>query len=57
MGIADKANNAAENALGKAKEVVGDLTGNDDLKAEGQKYQGVSSAKKVGEDIKDTFLK
>ena len=57
MGIADKAKNAAEDALGKAKEGVGDLTGNDDLKAEGQKDQGVSGVKKAGENIKDTFSK
>jgi len=55
MGIVDKAKNAAEDAIGKAKEVVGDVTGNDDLKAEGKKDQGVSGVKKVGENIKDTF--
>lgn len=55
MGIVDKAKNAAEDAIGKAKEVVGDVTNNDDLKAEGKKDQGVSGAKKVGENIKDTF--
>ncbi|MDX1890701.1 CsbD family protein [Mycolicibacterium sp. 050158] len=53
MGIVDKAKNAAEDAIGKAKEVVGEVTGNDDLKAEGQKDQGVSGVKKVGENIKD----
>ncbi len=53
MGIVDKAKNAAEDALGKVKETVGDITGNDDLKAEGQKDQGVSGVKKVGENIKD----
>lgn len=53
MGFIDKAKNAAEDAVGKAKEVVGEVTGNDDLKAEGQKDQGVSGAKKVGENIKD----
>ncbi len=53
MGFIDKAKNAAEDAVGKAKEVVGDVTRNDDLKAEGKKDQGVSGAKKVGENIKD----
>lgn len=53
MGIVDKAKNAAEDAVGKVKETVGDLTGNDDLKAEGQKDQGVSGVKKAGENIKD----
>ena len=31
MGFIDKAKNAAEDAVGKAKEVVGDITNNDDL--------------------------
>ncbi|GAA2006687.1 CsbD family protein [Nocardioides kribbensis] len=55
MGIADKAKNAAEDALGKAKEVVGDVTGNDSLKAEGKADQTKASAKKTGEDVKDVF--
>ncbi|KGI66756.1 CsbD family protein [Mycolicibacterium rufum] len=55
MGFIDKAKNAAEDAVGQVKEVVGNITGNDDLKAEGKKDQGVSGAKKVGENIKDTF--
>ncbi|WP_407661860.1 CsbD family protein [Mycolicibacterium chlorophenolicum] len=55
MGFIDKAKNAAEDAVGQVKEVVGDITGNDDLKAEGKKDQGVSGAKKVGENIKDKF--
>lgn len=55
MGIADKAKNAAEDAIGKVKETVGDITGNEDLEAEGKKDQGVSGVKKVGEDIKDKF--
>lgn len=39
MGFIDKAKNAAEDAVGQVKEVVGDITGNDDLKAEGKKDQ------------------
>lgn len=35
MGIVDKAKNAAEDAIGKAKEVIGESTNNDDLAAEG----------------------
>ncbi|TPG33036.1 CsbD family protein [Mycolicibacterium hodleri] len=57
MGIVDKAKNAAEDAVGKAKEVIGDVTGNEDLEAEGKKDQGVSGAKKIGEDVKDVFEK
>lgn len=55
MSFIDKAKNAAEDALGKAKEVVGDATNNKDLEAEGKTDQGVAGIKKVGENIKDTF--
>jgi uncharacterized protein YjbJ (UPF0337 family) len=57
MGLADKAKNAAEDALGKAKEVVGDLTGNEKLEAEGHKDQTKASAKGAVEDVKDVFKK
>ena len=55
MGIVDKAKNAAEDAIGQVKQVVGDVTGNDDLKAEGKKDEGKAGVKKVGENIKDKF--
>lgn len=57
MGIADKAKNAAEDLAGKAKEVVGDVTNNDELKAEGKKDQAKSSIKDAGENVKDAFKK
>ena len=44
MGIADKAKNAAEDLKGKAKEVVGDVTDNDELKAEGVDVEGKNFA-------------
>jgi uncharacterized protein YjbJ (UPF0337 family) len=53
MSFVDKAKNAAEDALGKAKEVIGDVTDNKDLEAEGKKDQAGASTKKVGENIKD----
>ncbi|QWC84235.1 CsbD family protein [Nocardioidaceae bacterium] len=53
MGLADKAKNTAEDLAGKAKEAVGNATGNDDLKAEGQKDQAKSSAKDAKENVKD----
>ena len=53
MGLADKAKNAAEDAAGKAKEAVGNATGNDELKHEGQKDQATSSAKDAKENVKD----
>ena len=55
MGLADKAKNAAQDVAGKAKEAVGNATGNDDLKNEGKADQGKSSLKKAGENVKDAF--
>lgn len=57
MGIGDKIQNEAEHLGGQAKEAAGKATDNDHLKAEGQKDQVAADAKKVGEDIKDTFKK
>jgi uncharacterized protein YjbJ (UPF0337 family) len=57
MGMVDKAKNAAEDALGKAKEKVGELTGDEKLEAEGHKDQAKASAKDTVEDVKDVFRK
>lgn len=53
MGIFDKAKNSAQKLAGQAKEAVGDRTGDEDLKAEGQQDQAEGSIKNVGEDVKD----
>ncbi|GAB3659733.1 CsbD family protein [Nocardioides korecus] len=55
MGIADKASNKAEELKGKAKEVVGNVTNDDELKAEGKAEQGKSNVKQAGENVKDAF--
>ena len=57
MGIADKAKNAAQDLTGKAKEVAGDVTNNDKLKAEGKKDQTAADVKQAGENVKDAFKK
>ncbi|MCU1521435.1 MAG: CsbD-like protein [Arthrobacter sp.] len=57
MGIGDKIQNQAEHLSGKAKEATGNATDNDQLRAEGQKDQVVADAKKVGENVKDSFKK
>jgi uncharacterized protein YjbJ (UPF0337 family) len=55
MSLSDKAKNAAEDALGKAKEVAGKVTGNEELEAEGKKDQTKATAKDKVEDVKDVF--
>ena len=57
MGIADKARNAAQDIAGKAKEVAGDATNDDKLKAEGKKDQSAAVLKQPGENVKDAFKK
>ena len=55
MSFIVKAKNAAEDVVGKAKEVIGEVTDDKDLEAEGKKDQGSAGVKKIGENIKDTF--
>lgn len=55
MGLADKAKHAAQDIAGKAKEAVGKVTGDDDLRNEGKADQAKSSLKQAGENIKDAF--
>lgn len=57
MSAADKIKNATENALGKAKEVVGNVTDNDKLVAEGKTDQAKAQIKDTVEDVKDAFKK
>lgn len=47
MGIENK----IQESVGKAKEGLGDLVGNDELRREGQKDRLAASAKQVGEDV------
>lgn len=51
MGVDDKFENKAEDLGGRAKESIGDVTGDDELKAEGATDQ--LKAKDVGESVKD----
>lgn len=57
MSGADKIENAAEKAAGKAKEAVGDATDNERLQAEGKGDQVKADLKQAGENIKDAFKK
>ena len=55
MSGEDKTNNKLEEFGGKAKEAVGNATGDKDLQASGQKDQTKSSLKQAGEKVKDAF--
>ena len=55
MSAMDKLNNKAEELGGKGKEQVGDATGDDELKAEGQADQAKGNLKQAGEKVKDVF--
>ncbi|GAA1530036.1 MULTISPECIES: CsbD family protein [Brevibacterium] len=53
MGFDDKFDNKTEEFSGKAKEAVGDLTDDDELKAEGSTDELKGKTKQVGEQVKD----
>jgi uncharacterized protein YjbJ (UPF0337 family) len=49
----DKIENKGEELKGKAKETVGDATGNEQWQAEGKSDQAKGSLKQAGEKVKD----
>lgn len=51
--MSDEFKHKAEEGLGKAKEAFGDVTGRDDVAAEGKKDQVEAQVKQVGDKIKD----
>jgi uncharacterized protein YjbJ (UPF0337 family) len=53
MGTGDKAKHAAENVGGKAKEVGGEVRGDQPLKNRGKRQQSKSKLKQAGENVKD----
>ncbi len=55
MGLDDKMKNAAEEAGGKVKETVGEVTDNERLEAEGRADQFGANVKQAGENVKDAF--
>ena len=55
MGIADNAQDKAEQLGGKAKETAGQATDDNDLKNEGKGDQAKGNLKQVGEEAKDLF--
>lgn len=55
MGMDDKLSNAAEDAKGKAKEAVGNVTDDEELERQGKTDQAKSDLKDAGEKVKDAF--
>jgi uncharacterized protein YjbJ (UPF0337 family) len=55
MSGTDKIKNAAEGAMGKGKEALGDATDNEKLQAEGKGDQTKADLKQAGEKVKDVF--
>ncbi|MFI6980244.1 CsbD family protein [Embleya sp. NPDC050154] len=53
MGIDDNIRNKAQDVGGQAKEKVGEATGNEDLRDEGQQDQGSAKAKEAVTSAKD----
>ncbi len=51
----DKANHKGEELVGKAKEGLGKVTGNESMEAEGKAEQSKSNIKQAGDDVKDAF--
>jgi uncharacterized protein YjbJ (UPF0337 family) len=55
MGNDDKAKNKVEEIRGKAKEGIGEATGDDALARQGQNDQSKANLKQAGENVKDAF--
>ncbi len=53
MSFTDKVRNKAEELGGKAKQGIGEATGNDRLTAEGEAQETSAHAKQAGEHVKD----
>ena len=57
MGLGDKIKHTAEKVTGKGKEVAGDVSGNDKLKAEGKTQHAKAEMKQAAEKTKDAITK
>ena len=55
MGNDEKADNKIEEIRGKAKEAVGDATGDEALERQGEREQSKANLKQAGEKVKDAF--
>jgi uncharacterized protein YjbJ (UPF0337 family) len=57
VSATDKAKNKIDDLAGKAKEAVGNITGDSRTRDEGRGDQAKSNIKDAGEKIKDAFKK
>jgi uncharacterized protein YjbJ (UPF0337 family) len=57
MATEDKLNNKADELEGRAKRTVGEATGDEELRTEGQTEKVKANLKQAGEKIKDAFRK
>jgi uncharacterized protein YjbJ (UPF0337 family) len=57
MGNDDKADNKIEEIRGKAKEAVGNATGDEALEHQGERDQSKANLKQAGEKVKDAYNK
>ncbi|OCB25915.1 general stress protein CsbD [Mycobacterium malmoense] len=57
MSNEDKLKNKIEDLGGRAKEAIGNVTGDHDTRDEGRADQAKSSLKDAGEKVKDAFKK
>ena len=55
MSGKDKMENAGGEAMGKGKEALGHVTGNEKMEAEGKADQAKANLKQAGENVKDAF--
>jgi uncharacterized protein YjbJ (UPF0337 family) len=55
MGTDDKLGNKAEELKGKAEDTAVELSGDEQLQAEGQSDQAKGNVKQAGEKVKDVF--
>jgi uncharacterized protein YjbJ (UPF0337 family) len=55
MSATDKAKNTIEDVEGKAKEALGNVTGDRETRNEGRADQAKSDLKDAGEKVKDAF--
>ena len=55
MGKDDKTQNKVDEIGGKAKEQIGQATGDENLERQGQNDQSKANLKQAGEKVKDAF--